>query len=143
VVRPGYFGSRDAAVGQKKDNTMPTAVIRRPLGGRARCAAVGLLVLLCPLLVQAQPATERAALEQAIRDYVRANSAVKDAIRVSNVSYEGAFAQATIAAPQIDDATVFMKKVGQKWTGIFLGTGMGPGDCASMGFPANSKMCPR
>lgn len=97
-----------------------------------------------PSVSHAQTSGDSAAVEREIKSYLTKGSGIKIAqIHVRNVRIEGAFATADVAIDKLDSPTVFLKKTGGAWHGIFSGSWTGPGDCESMGFPAKSKMCPR
>ena len=96
-----------------------------------------------PLVSSAQPTNELTLLEQAIKNYVSSDSGITQGVQVKNIKIEGMSASASVSAEGADSAMVFMKKSSGTWVGIFIGTGLGPGECESMGFSSTSKICPR
>lgn len=104
--------------------------------------ALYLTLALASVAASAQPAGEVAAVRSAIaRELTKGGNIKASDITVTNVKFEGAFATATVAVKNLDSPMVFAKKSGNTWTVIFVGSGMMPGDCKEMGFPANSQMC--
>ena len=96
-----------------------------------------------PVAAVAQPAAEVAAVRAAIKSgLAQPGTSIKPGdVNVTDLRFEGAFATATVAVAKRDSPTVFLKKSGGRWKLIFSGSGMAPGDCKDMRFPANSKMC--
>lgn len=99
--------------------------------------------LLTILLAAAVAATSvaqsdaKAEITAAAEKYVAANSAIPGVrITIEKVAGNYARAKATPRNPnKADPAWVFLKKEGDEWTGLMLGTGFAPEDYREHGIP--------
>lgn len=70
--------------------------------------------------------------------YVRANAAKGFEFTLAVEAVEGDFARLKATPKKPDDgAIIFMKRQGDKWVGVEMGTAIACGDLVKLGFPAS------
>jgi len=102
----------------------------------ARVAVVVLLTLwaLLPAVVLASP--DEAAIIAGTKKYLAANSYSADMkIKVEKVSGDYARVAVEPKKKDMDGATVFLKREGGTWKGLFIGTGWDPADLDKLHIP--------
>lgn len=84
-------------------------------------------------------APSAALLTNAVNDYLRATgSPLADQISVQVNATDGAFAKLTVAPndrEMYDSATAFVRRTGNRWEVLTLGTAFLPEDCAALNLP--------
>jgi hypothetical protein len=102
-----------------------------------------LLVLLCivSLLAPACAPSDSAAVEQAARAYVQAESGLTETeVEVEAVEGDFARARSTPRDDAMEPAVVFLQRRGGQWQGIVMGTAFSPEDYGSLGIPPGLRI---
>lgn len=85
-------------------------------------------------------AEERAAIQQAVRDFVRTRSALADFSVVVDAVAQGHARARVIPSEQVTDpATVFLRREGGVWRGLVIGTAFAPEEYDSLRIPRSLR----